>query len=565
MSYMALYRKYRPNNFGNVVGQDTIVKILVNSIKTNHISHAYLFTGPRGTGKTSIAKIFAHAVNCQNFSDDLCEKCFNCLALKENDIDIVEIDAASNNGVDEIRTLRDNVKLMPSFCKYKIYIIDEVHMLSTGAFNALLKTLEEPPSHVIFILATTEPNKIPLTILSRCQRFDFNRVSNSDLVERMKYILKEENKELSEETLDYIAQCSDGCVRDSINLLDQVISLGKGKQTNVHDIDRLSGKISMESVLDLLKSICNSDFASILTISENFSREGKNLSDVINHLLTILRDIQVYKQLNDFFASKYKQKLSEFNIDSNRLLTISKILNELLVELKSGNNQKSIFEIYLLHVAELFSNALGNEIISDENRKIANNSNEKFDLAHKEENISKNIDAQMNLDKKDQIFTDSSLVNISQIHDIRINNVLAGANKEELKIAQENFDKINDYISSKKYNSLVQILNDSSIVVASPEILMIKLNDEGTLSIFNTKIKQIESFLGDILGKNYKIVGVSTKEWLKIREEFIFKKKSNIPYVIIEENSVKLEVSKDYNDVEEAAVNIFGQNIINIK
>ena len=186
MAYTALYRKYRPTNFSSIVGQDVIVDILKNSIINNKVSHAYLFTGPRGTGKTSTAKILAHAVNCLNFTNDICGECSICKSLDLNDNDIVEIDAASNNGVDEIRSLRDNVNLMPAFCKYKIYIIDEVHMLSTGAFNALLKTLEEPPSHVIFILATTEPNKIPLTILSRCQRFDFNKINMNEIMSDLK-------------------------------------------------------------------------------------------------------------------------------------------------------------------------------------------------------------------------------------------------------------------------------------------------------------------------------------------------------------------------------------------
>ncbi len=580
MSYVALYRKYRPYNFSNVVGQDTIVKILVNSIKSNHISHAYLFTGPRGTGKTSLAKIFARAVNCLSFKEDLCDECTNCKALKENDIDIIEIDAASNNGVDEIRTLRDNVKLMPSFCKYKIYIIDEVHMLSTGAFNALLKTLEEPPSHVIFILATTEPNKIPLTILSRCQRFDFNRVSTEDLVSRMKYILKQEKKELDENVLNYIAESSDGCVRDTINLLDQVISLNKGKQTDIRDIDRLSGKISTDVIFDILNCILSEDYAKLLTISEELSTQGKNLSDVVNHLLTILRDIQIFKQLNNYFDGDYKQKLSQIQINSNDILIFSKSLNELLTEMKYTNNQKTLFEIYLMHLTEIVNEKKEKDMQKIDELRSESNLNNTFFVFNTDnennlnDNLELNNNEQGNLafektiqddDVQTSMFNENNKSDINELRQIRINNVFAGANKDELKRVQEGFDRINDYISNKKYNALVQVLDDTSIVVASSDLLMIKVNDSGALSIFNNNIKQIEIFLNEIYKREYRIVAVTSDEWTKLKEEYIFKKKNNIPYVIIDENSVKLEVSKGSQDIEDAATDIFGQNVVNIK
>ena len=222
--YQALYRKYRPLNFKDVVGQDIIVETLKNAVKYSHISHAYFFSGPRGTGKTTIAKIFARAVNCLEPFDGLaCGKCKNCNYSFSNEcMDIIEIDAASNNGVDEIRELRNKVNILPTELKYKVYIIDEVHMLSIGAFNALLKTIEEPPSHVIFILATTDPEKIPLTIISRCQWYNFKKITNDNIVMRLKTIVAAENINIDDEVLEKIAESSDGCLRDAISLLDKL-------------------------------------------------------------------------------------------------------------------------------------------------------------------------------------------------------------------------------------------------------------------------------------------------------------------------------------------------------
>ena len=290
MEYISLYRKYRPKTFSDVVGQEVVVKILKNSIINNKISHAYIFSGPRGTGKTSIAKIFSKAVNCLETTDgDLCNHCTNCLTNFDEEIDIIEIDAASNNGVDEIREIRNNVKLMPVHLKYKVYIIDEVHMLSTSAFNALLKTLEEPPKHVIFILATTEFNKIPSTVISRCQKFDFKKITNIQIENRLKYILKQENRSISDEVIRLISKLSDGGLRDAINMIDQAISLEKDNIT-IDDIYNLIGDISEEKEFELFKYITSGNIKETLKLINNFYEEGKNFINICERLQLLVRN-----------------------------------------------------------------------------------------------------------------------------------------------------------------------------------------------------------------------------------------------------------------------------------
>ncbi len=545
MAYTALYRKYRPTNFSSIVGQDVIVDILKNSIINNKVSHAYLFTGPRGTGKTSTAKILAHAVNCLNFTNDICGECSICKSLDLNDNDIVEIDAASNNGVDEIRSLRDNVNLMPAFCKYKIYIIDEVHMLSTGAFNALLKTLEEPPSHVIFILATTEPNKIPLTILSRCQRFDFNKINMNDLVSRLKYIVNEEGRVVSDNILEQIAKISDGGLRDAINLLDQVLSL-PDENINIDEVEKLSGKISTQSVYELFSYIINNDLVSILNFSTYMFDNGKNYKDLADSMLSFLRDISINTEVPNYFDKTYSELLSKISISFNNLIKMSSIINELLKELKNSNNQKMLFEIYVFQMCNILKNVDKVEVIST---SINNNKNVNI-KNDKNENI--NIETKQNLIDSD-------------LKDIRINNVFAGANKEILNNVNSKYYLINDYISNKKYNMVSILLSSGRIVVASDKYLLFSFKNKSDVLKFDSIYKQIEQFLKKIYDESYKIVAVSDKEWEEMKNNYINNIKNKISYVFIEENDVKLEMSENSNALENSALNIFGEDTISVK
>ena len=276
MEYLAFYRKYRPKKFDEVVGQQYIIKTLKNVIKTNNISHSYMFVGPRGTGKTSVAKIFAKTINCKNPIDGVsCETCENCKLTNNNEnVDIIEMDAASNNGVDEIREIKNHVSLMPTFSKYKIYIIDEVHMLSTGAFNALLKTLEEPPKHVIFILATTDFQKVPLTIKSRCQIFEFKPIFKQNIIERLKEISEKENIKIESQALTLIADTAKGGLRDAISLFDQ-LSTYTNKNIKYNDVIELSGRISQKETEELLKLIINQNYECFFQKIDDLENKSK--------------------------------------------------------------------------------------------------------------------------------------------------------------------------------------------------------------------------------------------------------------------------------------------------
>ena len=358
--HKALYRVYRPKNFSDVIGQEHIVRTLKNQIENNNVGHAYLFCGTRGTGKTSTAKIFSRAVNCTNLhNDEPCNECENCREiLEDKTMDVVEIDAASNNSVDDIRELRENVKYSPAKAKYKVYIIDEVHMLSQGAFNALLKTLEEPPSYVIFILATTEPHKIPATILSRCQRFDFKRVTVKDISSRMRYICEKEGIEADEKALNLIARNSQGALRDALSILDQCISF-EGNKISYNDVIELLGSVNIEQLFDLAESIIKEDTRKSLQILNDFIIWGKDVRNLVNDLIDHFRNLMVCKISNDLdeiislpeeTIDLLKQQAE--TIDTNNLLRILNILSEAQDGMKISSNPRVLMEVTMMKIAQ---------------------------------------------------------------------------------------------------------------------------------------------------------------------------------------------------------------------
>lgn len=358
MAYQALYRSYRPQDFKSVAGQRHVVTTLQNAIKLNKVAHAYLFSGPRGTGKTSMAKIMAKALNCVHGpTTEPCNECEICKGITKGTIsDIVEIDAASNNGVDEIRDLRDKVKYLPSECRYKVYIIDEVHMLSQGAFNALLKTLEEPPSHVIFILATTEPHKIPATILSRCQRFDFQSLDKADIVERLQYVLNAENIKATPEAVDLIAESSEGGMRDALSLLDQSISYSTDDVISEDDVLAVSCNISSQIILHMLKEALESNSAEVLKSLGEIISDGKEIPRIINDVIIFLRDALLAK-IGSSNSLKSAYKTEEYQVFlakiSNEIIyKWLDILNDTLNNIKFTTQKRAYLELGLLKMAD---------------------------------------------------------------------------------------------------------------------------------------------------------------------------------------------------------------------
>ncbi|MFA5697556.1 MAG: DNA polymerase III subunit gamma/tau [Candidatus Izemoplasmatales bacterium] len=358
MSYTALYRTYRPTDFNEVAGQEHITTTLKNALKNNKVAHAYLFTGPRGTGKTSIARIFAKTVNCEHAPvENPCNTCPNCLGIQDGSItDIIEIDAASNTGVDEIRELRDKVKYLPGYVKYKVYIIDEVHMLSTNAFNALLKTLEEPPAHVIFILCTTEPQKVPLTIISRCQRFDFKAITVKEIISKLDEIIAKEKIDIDKDAVEQIAVYAEGGLRDAIGLLDQAYAYDPDVIT-VEDINQICGAVSFKNQMEIVSSIRRADASAAIKAMDELIVSGKEVPKICQNLIQFFRDVLVYKNVGATEGTSSLYQNEDFinlanTMNNQRLFFYLDILNKAQNDLKWSNSPRLYLELAFIKMTD---------------------------------------------------------------------------------------------------------------------------------------------------------------------------------------------------------------------
>ena len=389
MAYKALYRTYRPSTFEEVAGQKHIVKTLKNALATNKIAHAYLFCGPRGTGKTSMAKLLAKALNCEEGLGHQCNHCSNCLAVSDGSHpDVIEIDAASNNGVDEVRDLIEKVKYSPIKGRYKVYIIDEVHMMTSGAFNALLKTLEEPPAHVVFILATTEAHKVLPTIVSRCQRYDFSKVDDEDIIKRLKEIFAKENITYEEDALKSITTLADGGVRDALSIADQVIAYS-GSNISEKDVEDLFGLASIEEKVDFLNNINEQNTKYVLEKMNKFIEAGVDIKRLTTDMLDILKDVIIYKNTNDvsLLVKLKENQVKDFSnkITNKKALEMINILLDAQSNYKFVNNIRTLFEITLLKLLNVSSATdVVNENIRSTNESLVNNTSKETKVEEKQ-------------------------------------------------------------------------------------------------------------------------------------------------------------------------------------
>lgn len=550
MAYLALYRKYRPSSFEDVVGQDKVVKVLKHAIASNKISHAYLFAGPRGTGKTTMAKLIARMVNCQNPVDgEPCGKCENCLRGVSLNEDVIEIDAASNNGVDEIRELRDKVSLVPTKSKYKIYIIDEVHMLTTGAFNALLKTLEEPPAHAIFILATTELHKIPITVASRCQKFQFTKLSMDDMFSRLKFIASKENIVISDDAIYEIARLSDGGMRDAINLLDQLTAY-KDDSITVCDVHEINGTVSYIEMNKLMVDIKHHDTMNILDFLDILDKNGKDILRFSEELLIFIKDAILCRNTNvQKMMLNKKEKIDEINklYSDFELYDFLEELNETINNVRLSNFPLIILEVFFLKI----SDKLGNK--TDSNYTSEKTSNEPV----KAKNIINDNQSNFNVVKEEKKNVKKNTQNEVEI---RINNAFATANKEILKSIRSNWNKINDYLLDQTYGVIAGILKDTSVLVAGDEYLILLGNYSSVVDRVNLEMEDVTNFLNNVLGSLYKCVALTQDEWLKEREAYIKNIKNGIKYSLKKE-VVQENINNEKNDLDDL-ISTFGSDMI---
>ena len=561
--YQALYRKYRPLYFEDVVGQDVIIKTLKNSIINNNFGHAYLFYGSRGTGKTSVSKILARTLNCLDPKDgEACGKCYNCKQTFSSDsVDIIEMDAASNNGVDEIRKIIDTLNLAPSSLKYKVYIVDEVHMLSTGAFNALLKTLEEPPEHVIFILATTELQKVPSTIISRCQVFSFKRIPTDVIVEKLKKICKKEKIKIDENILFNIASSSNGGMRDSLSMLDKLFSYA-GNEITMDDYYDLNEIISENDIKDLSNYILSGNVSKFVEKINEYDSMGKNLILIVNQIINFYRNTII-----NYYINNKKEK-----IDISLILKVNLLFIEKMFDIKKSDNPKVFIEMLVVKFIndnQILNASNSLNVIEETEKVIDKPVEDKIDEIKeevKEELSPKIVEKEKKINKKTLL--DKKILNIDEIMNVRFVNTLITAKKtlknEEIKnfekLKSMSFDSNEGYFANNLLDGVVQCANEECVVISFDHDAIVRQN--------LIDIEKLMKFYKKVTKSDKKLCLIGLEKWNSESKKFMdaYKNKKVDELYHIEKEPIPIyEEEKKDDIIGSSAIDLFDSAIVEME
>ncbi|MFT8390382.1 MAG: DNA polymerase III subunit gamma/tau [Sporolactobacillus sp.] len=575
MVYQALYRVYRPQTFQDIAGQQHITQTLENALLKQQFSHAYLFTGPRGTGKTSAAKILAKAVNCEQAPvAEPCNTCAACRGITQGSVaDVIEIDAASNNGVDEIREIRDKVKYAPSQVRFKVYIIDEVHMLSTGAFNALLKTLEEPPEHVIFILATTEPQKIPLTIISRCQQFDFRRIPSSEIAARLRFVARDQHLEAEDAALDLIAKASEGGMRDALSTLDQTVAYSEGVIT-VSDVQDVTGMVSDQLIQELIDALESADAALAIGKTGALIDHGKDSLRLIDQLIFYYRDALLYKtsaKLEDVLSrpqiDETFRKFSE-QITTDRIYQVIERLNDTLMEMKRTNHPRILLEAAFVHLCTAREANPPITAVTDERADTSQLEKRIAALERRLQSLGEHPTTATVYQSADEpvAFTrpapHSKRSGDLKIPVQAINHILQQATKADLADVRHAWATVMTKIRAQNVAAHAWLI-DSTPVASSPEAVVQAFKHDFHCQMVtenkNHTLELVQAIVQDVTGKQKTLYPIPEEEWLRIKKAFISRTKMNA------QESSASDVDEQADPVVTEAEKLVGPDLIDIK